>query len=98
MSKVTRIGLDLAKNIFYVHGVDERGKTIIKKKLTRAKVLTFFSNLNPCLVGMEVGCNANYWAREIKKLGHDAKLMAPQFVKPYIKSNKNDPNDAEGIC
>lgn len=98
MGDVKVIGLDLAKNFFHVHGVDARGKVVFSKKLTRAKVLPFFANLSPCLVGMEVGCNANYWAREIKKLGHDAKLMPPQFVKPYIKSNKNDPNDAEGIC
>lgn len=98
MGDVKVIGLDLAKNIFYVHGIDERGKVVFNKKLSRARVLTFFANLKPCLVGMEVGCHSNYWAREIKKLGHDAKLMAPQFVKPYIKSNKNDPNDAEGIC
>lgn len=98
MGDVKVIGLDLAKNIFHVHGIDERGKVIFNKKLSRSKVLTFFANLKPCLVGMEVGCHSNYWAREIKKLGHDAKLMAPQFVKPYIKSNKNDPNDAEGIC
>lgn len=98
MRDVKRIGLDLAKNIFYVHGVDDREKVVAKKKLNRSQVLTFFANLKPCLVGMEVGCNANYWAREINKLGHTAKLMPPQFVKPYVKSNKNDPNDAEGIC
>ena len=98
MKDVKVIGLDLAKNIFYVHGVNGRGKVVVRKKLARSQVLPFFANLKPCLVGMEVGCNANYWGREIRKLGHDARLMAAQFVKPYIKSNKNDPNDAEGIC
>ena len=98
MKDITTIGLDLAKNVFYIHGVDSRGKTVVKQKLTRAKVLAFFANLQPCLVGMEAGGGSNYWAREIKKLGHDTKVMAAQFVKPYIKSNKNDSNDAEAIC
>jgi transposase len=98
MNEITTIGLDLAKNVFYVHGVDARGKTVVKKKLVRAKVLEFFANLQPCLVGMEAGGGSNYWAREIKKLGHDTKVMAAQFVKPFNKSNKNDENDAEAIC
>jgi len=98
MKEIKTIGLDLAKSVFYVHGVDKLGKTVIEKKLTRAKVLPFLANLKPCLVGMEAGGGSNYWAREIKALGHDAKLMAPQFVKPYVKSNKTDANDAEAIC
>ena len=98
MKDITTVGLDLAKNVFYVHGVDSRGKTVLKKKLSRAKLLEFFANLQPCLVGMEAGGGSNYWAREIKKLGHDAKIMAAQFVKPYVKTNKNDENDAEAIC
>ena len=98
MKDIATIGLDLAKHVFYVHGVDSRGKTVIKKKLSRAKLLEFFANLKPCLVGMEAGGGSNYWAREIKKLGHDAKIMAAQFVKPYVKTNKNDENDAEAIC
>ena len=97
MNEITTVGLDLAKNVFYVHGVDARGKTVVKKKLVRAKVLEFFANLQPCLVGMEAGGGSNYWAREIKKLGHDTKVMAAQFVKPFNKSNKNDENDAEAI-
>ncbi len=98
MQDITTIGLDLAKSVFYVHGVDGRGKTVVRTKLTRAKVLEFFANLKPCLVGMEAGGGSNYWAREIKKLGHDARIMAAQFVKPFNKSNKNDGNDAEAIC
>ena len=97
MNEITTVGLDLAKNVFYVHGVDARGKTVVKKKLVRAKVLEFFANLQPCLVGMDAGGGSNYWAREIKKLGHDTKVMAAQFVKPFNKSNKNDENDAEAI-
>ncbi len=98
MKDITTIGLDLAKNVFYIHGVDARGKTVVKKKLARSKVLEFFVNLSPCLVGMEAGGGSNYWAREIKKLGHETKVMAAQFVKPFNKSNKNDENDAEAIC
>lgn len=98
MNDIKTIGLDLAKNVFYVHGVDGAGKEGFRKKLSRAQVLPFFSTLTPCLVGMEVGCGSNYWARELRKMGHDAKLMSPQFVKPYIKSNKNDENDAAAIC
>lgn len=95
---ITTIGLDLAKNIFQVHGVDECGKTVLKKQLKRSQVLPFFANLVPCLVGMEACAAAHYWARKLVTLGHDAKLMAPQFVKPYVKSNKNDARDAEAIC
>lgn len=96
--KVTTVGLDLAKNIFQLHGADEKGKTVLKKKLTRNKLRPFFANLEPCLVGMEATGSANYWARELKTLGHTVKLMAPQFVKPYRKNCKNDANDAAAIC
>ncbi len=96
--EVTTIGIDLAKRIFHVHGVDKNGKTVLKKKLMRDSVLNFMANLPKCLVGMEACGGANYWAREIGKLGHEVRLMAPQFVKPYIKTNKNDEKDAEGIC
>ena len=96
--EVTTIGVDIAKRIFQVHGVNRSGKTILKKKLMRDQVLTFMSNLPKCLVGMEACGGANYWAREITKLGHEVKLMAPQFVKPYVKTNKNDQADAEAIC
>lgn len=96
--QITTVGLDLAKNVFQVHGTDKNGKTVLRKKLTRKKILPFFANLKPCLIGMETTGSANYWARELKKLGHTVRLMAPQFVKPYRKGSKNDPNDAGAIC
>jgi len=98
MSELCTVGIDLAKSIFYVHGADQSGRKLFNKRLIRKDVLDFFANINPCLVGMEAGGGTHYWAREIAKLGHDVKIMAPQFVKPYIKSNKTDSNDAEGIC
>jgi transposase len=93
--KITTIGLDLAKNVFQVHGVDERGKPVLKKQLKRAQVLPFFANLEPCLIGMEACASAHHWARKLEQLGHTVKLMAPQFVKPYVKTNKHDAADAE---
>lgn len=96
--KITTIGIDLAKNVFQVHGVDERGKAVMKKQLKRSQVLPFFANLTPCLIGMEACASAHFWARKLAALGHVVKLMAPQFVKPYVKSNKNDVADAEAIC
>jgi transposase len=96
--KITTIGIDLAKNVFQVHGVDERGKVALKKQLKRVQVLPFFANLPPCLIGMEACASAHYWARKLQALGHTVKLMAPQFVKPYVKSNKHDVADAEAIC
>ena len=95
---ITRIGLDLAKNVFQVHGVDERGNTVLRKTLRRSDVSRFFANLPPCIVGMEACSGAHYWAREIAGFGHEARLISPQFVKPYVKSNKSDRNDAEAIC
>lgn len=96
--EVTTIGLDLAKNVFQVHGADSRGKAVLRKRLTRNKVPPFFANLKPCLIGIEAQGSSNYWARELIKLGHEVRIMSPQFVKPYIKSSKNDQNDAEAIC
>jgi transposase len=95
---ITTIGIDIAKRNFQIHGVNKNGKTVLKKKLMREQVLTFMANLPKCLVGIEACGGANYWAREISKLGHKVKLMAPQFVKPYVKTNKNDCADAEAIC
>ncbi len=94
----TTIGLDIAKNIFQVHGVDGKGKGVLRKSLRRAQVLAFFANLDACLIGLEACAGAHYWARELGKLGHEVRLMSPQFVKPYVKGNKNDANDAEAIC
>jgi transposase len=95
---ITTIGLDLAKSVFQVHGVDERGKAVSRKALKRADVMSFFAKLLPCLVGMEACGSAHFWARKLTELGHTVKLMAPQFVKPYVKTNKNDARDAEAIC
>jgi transposase len=95
---VVRIGLDIAKLVFQVHGVDEHGKLALKKTLSRSQVLTYFANLPRCLIGIEACGGSHYWARELRRLGHDVRLMAPQFVTPYRKSGKNDANDAEAIC
>lgn len=94
----TRIGLDLAKQVFQVHGVDRDERVVLKRKLKRSQVLPFFAKLPACKIGMEACAGAHYWAREFGRLGHEVKLIAPQFVKPYVKSQKNDANDAEAIC
>ncbi|PTU63407.1 IS110 family transposase [Chromobacterium haemolyticum] len=96
--KITTIGIDLAKNVFQLHGVDGHGKTALKKQLRREQMATFFANLPPCLIGMEACGGAHYWARLLQELGHTIRLMAPQFVKPYVKTNKNDAADAAAIC
>lgn len=96
--KVTRIGIDLAKQVFQVHGVDEQGKKVLRRQLRRHQLLAFFSNLPVCLIGMEACGSSHHWARKLTALGHEVRLMAPQFVKPYVKGNKNDANDAEAIC
>jgi transposase len=96
--KITTIGIDLAKNVFQVHGVDASGKAVLRKQLKRDQMATFFANLPPCLIGMEACGSAHYWARKLQGLGHTVRLMAPQFVKPYVKTNKNDAADAEAIC
>lgn len=96
--KITTIGIDLAKNVFQVHGVDERGHIAVRRAMKRDDMLPYFANLEPCLIGMEACGSAHYWARKLIALGHTVKLMAPQFVKPYVKSNKNDARDAEAIC
>ena len=95
---VTTVGLDLAKNVFQVHGVDLHGKPVLKKQLRREQVAAYFANLPSCLIGMEACGSAHHWARKLESLGHAVKLMAPQFVKPYVKTNKNDAADAEAIC
>lgn len=95
---VRTIGLDLAKNIFQVHGVDERGAVVFRKQLRRDQVSAFFAKLQPCVVGVEACGGAHFWANKLAELGHDVKMMAPQFVKPYVKTNKNDALDAEAIC
>ena len=96
--KITTVGIDLAKNVFQVHGVDERGRAVLKKQLKRHQVVVFFSNMPPCLIGMEACGGAHFWARRLQAQGHAVRLMAPQFVKPYVKGNKHDAADAEAIC
>jgi transposase len=98
MSEITTIGLDLAKNIFQVHGVDETGATVVVKRLRRSQVMAFFAGLPRCLVGMEACATAHHWARELTGLGHEVRLMPPQYVKAYVKRNKNDAADAAAIC
>jgi transposase len=94
---VTAVGFDIAKNVFQLHGADAVGKRVCRKKLKRDQVLAYFATLPPCLVGMEACSGAHYWARKLEALGHTVKLIAPQFVKPYVKTNKNDALDAEAI-
>ena len=96
--KITTIGIDLAKSVFQVHGVDVQGRAVLKKQMKRDELAVFFANLPPCLIGMEACGSAHFWARKLQGQGHTVKLMAPQFVKPYVKSNKNDAADAEAIC
>jgi transposase len=92
------VGLDLAKNVFQVHGVDAAGRVVLRRRLRRNEVVAFFAALPPALVGMEACHTAHHWGRELGKLGHRVRLMPPQFVKPYVKSQKNDAADAEAIC
>jgi transposase len=98
MRNITQVGIDLAKVVFQVHGVDARGKEVLRKQLKRTQVMTFFAQLPACLIGMEACGSAHFWARKLTELGHTVKLIAPQFVKPYVKTNKNDAADAEAIC
>jgi transposase len=92
------LGIDLGKQSFQLHGVDESVKTVLRKKLARAKLVAFVAQLPPCLIGLEACAGAHHWARVFKQFGHTVKIMAPQFVKPYVKSNKHDAADAEAIC
>ena len=96
--QVTTIGLDIAKNVFQVHGIDANEKVVVRKQLRRSQVLAFFAALAPCLIGMEACATAHYWARELTKLGHEVRLMPAKDVKAYVKRNKNDAADAEAIC
>ena len=88
--KLTTIGIDSAKNVFQIHGADERGTAVLKKQLKRDQVVPFFANLLPCKIGMEACGSAHYWARKLQALGHSVQLIAPQYVKPFVKRNKND--------
>ena len=96
--KITTIGIDVAKSVFQAHGIDEHGKVVLRRQLRRTQLLVCFGRLEPCLIGMEACASSHYWARKLEALGHKVRLMAPQFVKPYRKNDKNDGNDAEAIC
>jgi len=98
MNEVITIGVDLAKNVFQVHGVDAEGAVIVRRQLRRSQMLPFFKKQPPCLIGMEACATAHHWARQLVELGHKVKLMPPHYVKPYVKRNKNDIADAEAIC
>lgn len=95
--KIMRIGVDLAKNVFQIHGVDANEHPVCRRQLRRNQLLAFYEKLAPCLIGMEACGGAHHWARQLQAMGHTVRLIAPQFVKPYIKGNKNDVNDAEAI-
>src|SRR6267154_2281147 len=97
MSEIKVIGLDLAKHVFQVHGADLDGRPVLRKRLRRGQVLEFFASLSPCLIGMEACAGSHYWGRELQALGHEVRLIPPQYVKPYVKTNKNDAIDAEAI-
>jgi transposase len=98
MGEVTTIGLDVAKSVFQIHGVDAAGTVVVRKRISRGKVLEFFSILPPCLVGIEACPSGHHWSRELRALGHRVRLMPPSYVKAYLKRSKNDANDAAAIC
>lgn len=98
MEKIATIGLDIAKSVFQVHGIDVVGEVVVRKRLSRARVIPFFAKLPRCLVGIEACSTSHHWARELIALGHDVRLMPAQYVKPYVKRGKNDASDAEAIC
>ena len=98
MQTTTTIGLDIAKSVFQVHGIDRDGNVVVRRQLKRRYVLTFFAKLPPCLIGIEACASSHFWSRELQALGHTVRLMPPAYVKPYVKRHKNDAADAEAIC
>ena len=98
MQAVTTIGLDIAKSVFQVHGIDAEGQVVVRQQLRRSRVLGFFKKLSSCLVGIEACASSHHWSRELQALGHTVRLMPPAYVKPYLKRQKNDAADAEAIC
>jgi transposase len=98
MQAITTIGLDIAKSLFQVHGIDAEGRVVIRRQLKRRYVLAFFEKLEPCLIGIEACASAHHWSRQLQGLGHTVRLMPPSYVKPYVKRQKNDATDAEAIC
>ena len=95
---ITTLGIDLAKNVFQLHGVDARGRAVLSRRVKRSQLLDAVASLPPCVIGMEAGGSAHHWGRTFEPLGHTVKLMHPKYVKPYVKTNKNDGRDAEAIC
>src|SRR5712671_3696107 len=98
MQTITTIGLDIAKSVFQVHGVDAAGQVVIRRQLKRRSVLAFFEKLSPCLVGIEACASSHHWSRELQALGHKVRLIPPAYVKPYVKRQKNDAADAEEVA
>src|SRR5512132_2874635 len=98
MGQVVVVGLDIAKSVFQVHGVDRDGAVVVRRRLRRSRVLPFFATVEPCRIGIEACASGQYWARELRGLGQDVRLMAPSYGKPYVKRQKNDAADAEAIC
>src|SRR5579862_1292616 len=98
MESITTIGLDIAKSVFQVHGVDAAGQVVVRRQLKRRHVVAFFEKLSPCLIGIEACASSHYWSRELQALGHTVRLIPPAYVKPYVKRQKNDIADAEAIC
>jgi transposase len=98
MSSVVTIGLDIAKSVFQLHGVDASGAVVLRRRLPRSRMLAFFEKQAPCLIGIEACGTSHYWGRELSRLGHDVRLIPPSYVKPYVKRQKNDAADAEAIC
>jgi transposase len=94
----TTVGIDLARNVFQLHGIDADGAVVLKRKLRRGQIFEFFARRDPCLVGMEACSGAHFWARELTALGHEVWIMPPSYVKPYVKRGKTDQADAEAIC
>lgn len=98
MFEVCTVGVDLAKNVIQIHGVDAHDKVVVRRQVRRGKFLSFFEGRPPCLIGMEACSGAHHWGRQLQEMGHDVRLMPPSYVKPYVKRGKTDAADAEAIC